>query len=292
MTWLVTWASRIEAPASGKRLEWSWGEVRAFVENVGHWTRPKVELPAWCPAIFQGNHRKLDNLEGVTMLVFDLDDTEARPQGPDPDGFRTLVSELFDGYAYAAHTSYSSSPGAYRWRFIMPLAAPLTAERHDLAHQRIRSLLARVGVIVDTKSKDAAHAFFVPVSTSHGGYTAFVADGRPLDGEAFARSEESAVIMAKEHLRSRARAVPRTAGNPVARGIAYVAKCSPAVAGQGGHTTTFVTAIKVIDVCGLDEDQALEVLGAYNATCVPRWSERELRHKVSDAVKSISKKNP
>ncbi len=292
MTWLVTWAPAIDAPSSGKRLEWAWSEVRAFVENVGTWTRPKSELPAWSPAIFRDNHRKLGNLEGVTMLVFDLDDTDARPQGIDPEGFRALVSELFEGYAYAAHTSYSSQPGAYRWRFIVPLAAPLAAERHDLAHQRIRSLLASKGIVVDTKSKDAAHAFFVPVKTLHGGYIAFAAEGRPLDGEVFARAEESALILKKERLRAMARAVPRTGGDPVARGIAYVAKCPPAIAGQEGHTTTFETALKVIGTFSLDESQALEVLRAYNETCVPRWSERELRHKVTDAIKSVSKRNP
>jgi imidazolonepropionase-like amidohydrolase len=64
----------------------------------------------------------------------------------------------------------------------------------------------------------------------------------------------------------------------------------PAVSGQHGHTKTLEAALKVADVCGLDEAATLEALREYGARCVPPWSEKELRHKAREAVKILEKR--
>jgi hypothetical protein len=66
----------------------------------------------------------------------------------------------------------------------------------------------------------------------------------------------------------------------------YVAKCPPAISGQGGHDATLFVACRLIKGFGLSPDEALSLLlHEYNPRCVPPWSEKELRHKVEDAGK-------
>jgi hypothetical protein len=65
----------------------------------------------------------------------------------------------------------------------------------------------------------------------------------------------------------------------------YLSKLPLAVSGQGGHSATFHAACKLVIGFGLDRDDALSLLRQWNATCQPPWSERELEHKVDDALK-------
>ena len=72
----------------------------------------------------------------------------------------------------------------------------------------------------------------------------------------------------------------------VKRAKAYLAKCEPAVSGQGGHDTTFKVACALCRGFDLDEEAALELLeSSFNIRCDPPWSRRELRHKIRQAIK-------
>lgn len=57
----------------------------------------------------------------------------------------------------------------------------------------------------------------------------------------------------------------------------------PAVSGEGGHTHTLKAATALVKGFSLDEEIALGLLLEWNASCDPKWSEDELRHKVADA---------
>jgi len=69
------------------------------------------------------------------------------------------------------------------------------------------------------------------------------------------------------------------------RAIAYLAKMAPAISGQGGHSTTYAAAVAVAHGFAIEPERALQILlEEYNPRCEPPWSEKELAHKVSDAV--------
>ena len=71
------------------------------------------------------------------------------------------------------------------------------------------------------------------------------------------------------------------------RARAYLEKCDPAIAGQGGHNQTFKVACKLVKGFSLDEQTAYELLlTVFNPKCQPPWSEKELRHKVESAANS------
>ena len=78
-------------------------------------------------------------------------------------------------------------------------------------------------------------------------------------------------------------------GDVVKRATAYLARMAPAIAGEGGHDATYRAAVKLVRGFGLDTRMAYDLLAReYNPRCRPPWSERELLHKVEDAVHATS----
>lgn len=72
----------------------------------------------------------------------------------------------------------------------------------------------------------------------------------------------------------------------IERARRYIAKCPPAISGQGGHDATFHVAACLVHGFALGDADALALLTEWNRVCVPPWSERELRHKIESAGKA------
>lgn len=66
------------------------------------------------------------------------------------------------------------------------------------------------------------------------------------------------------------------------------AKCPPSVSGQQGHNAALQAAGALWGFYGT-EGEVLAALTRWNGMCSPPWSERELRHKVSEARKGLRK---
>jgi hypothetical protein len=66
----------------------------------------------------------------------------------------------------------------------------------------------------------------------------------------------------------------------------YLHECDPAISGQGGHITTYRVACQVGNGFALSPNQLLEAMHYYNQKCEPPWSEKELKHKVDEALKA------
>jgi len=70
----------------------------------------------------------------------------------------------------------------------------------------------------------------------------------------------------------------------VRRARAYVAQMPPAIAGNGGHAALWAVAVVVVRGFSLDPQDALPILVDYSARCLPPWSERDVAHKIEDAM--------
>ena len=70
----------------------------------------------------------------------------------------------------------------------------------------------------------------------------------------------------------------------IERARRYIAKCSPAISGQGGHNATFHVAAVLVHGFALGDADALALLREWNALCVPPWSEGDLLHKLRSAA--------
>ena len=64
----------------------------------------------------------------------------------------------------------------------------------------------------------------------------------------------------------------------------YLDKLHASVSGQGGHDACFRAACVLVWGFALPPGEALKFVSLFNARCQPKWSRRELLHKVEDAL--------
>lgn len=67
------------------------------------------------------------------------------------------------------------------------------------------------------------------------------------------------------------------------RAKAWLAKVPPSISGQNGHAQCMTAARGLVWGFNLSRSDAHHLLGEWNITCRPPWSERELAHKLSQA---------
>jgi P4 family phage/plasmid primase-like protien len=67
---------------------------------------------------------------------------------------------------------------------------------------------------------------------------------------------------------------------------AYLETVDPAISGQGGHDNTWrAVRLTAVDFAVTDWDEAWKLLVWFNEQkCEPKWTEKELRHKLADAL--------
>ena len=69
----------------------------------------------------------------------------------------------------------------------------------------------------------------------------------------------------------------------IERARRYIAKCPPAISGQGGHNAAFHVAAVLVHGFALGDGDALTLMREWNRGCLPPWSEAELVHKIRSA---------
>lgn len=262
-------------------------ELGHFVADVSRfpWTREKTDLPLVSFATFKGTRRALANVETVTALAFDVD-----APSPTVEAFAATLRAAAPWLACSFHTSFSSTPGALRFRLLAPISRPLLPDEHRAVWPVWARELALAGVAVDAACKDPSRAYFVPVRPPCGLFESGTLPGEPLDvdGELEVARE---VREADEAEQASARAVARPSRfptgtgrlSPFERAERYVRATPGAIAGSGGHAHTFRLALKLVGGFGLTDDQALAMLLEWSATCSPPWARKELERKVHQA---------
>jgi RecA-family ATPase len=80
--------------------------------------------------------------------------------------------------------------------------------------------------------------------------------------------------------------------SPEDRARKYLAEMPPAISGQNGHGQTLQAACALVWGFDLPEANAWPLLLEYNERCQPPWSEKELRHKISEAGRITTHQKP
>ncbi len=265
--------------------------LERFVRDVWPHHGPKNTLPLWSPATFTAERRALANVASVTALAFDVDEPCASS-----DAFTSRLSEALD-LQWRCHTSFSSTPGALRFRVLAPLSRPMLPDEHRAIWPVLADVLARRGVQVDAACKDPSRAYFVPAIPPTGVYEARSLSGSALDVDLWlsdARAVDAAVAEVETFERERADAraarrssTPRGPGlSPIERASRYLATMPGSISGARGHDALYRAAL-ALHGFGLSEPAALALLRAeFNPRCKPAWSERELARKVREVARS------
>ena len=69
------------------------------------------------------------------------------------------------------------------------------------------------------------------------------------------------------------------------RARGYLSRVPGATSGARGHDTTWNAALKMVRGFALSESDSFDLLwNEYNPRCDPPWSEKELRHKITDII--------
>jgi hypothetical protein len=72
--------------------------------------------------------------------------------------------------------------------------------------------------------------------------------------------------------------------------LAYLACVDPAIEGDGGDKQTFTVACALVNGWALTAEQAMPYMQVYSAKCEPPWRDKELEHKIIQAVKAPHEK--
>ncbi len=130
---------------------------------------------------------------------------------------------------------------------------------------------------------------------AEGGY--IVAVGSVIDGRQYKWIHDADLAEFPEELKQIEEPKPPQPDKPLAplansqdavrRASAYLAKMPEAISGEGGHNALMAAVGALVVGFRLDDETAFRLLwNEYNPRCKPPWTEKEIRHKISDARKN------
>lgn len=237
--------------------------------------------PGWSPAKFDPPERALANVKAITALVLDYDNKT--PNGDRVDSPITVAdaTEMFGDYFGHIHTTRHHTKEWPRFRVVLPF----TRELERLAYTALWQAAARRWPGLDPQPKDPSRFWYTPGVADHEGacFEELTLTGAWFDPDQFTiETPPSPAPVAGE-----------TDAQKETRARAYIEKMPPAISGAGGHQALWAVARKLVCDFGLDEQSAFRIImSEYNPRCSPLWSEKDVRHKVSDAANKARVKNP
>lgn len=225
------------------------------------------EHPGWSPAVFSPCQRGLDNVREMSALVLDYDGTENID----------TAAELWGRFYGFIHTTRKHSREIHRFRVILPFGRRVAPDEYQAIWRRI---FAMAGGRLDPAPKDPSRFWFTP-----GCPDPSLFEVRHLRGDILDPNE---ILDMPDPNEARPMMPARNPADPdraYKRASAYVAQMPPAISGQGGHQALWAATLAAVQGFGLNESNAFALLWSeYNPRCQPRWSEKEIRHKVRDAA--------
>lgn len=126
----------------------------------------KTGQRGWSPAVFTGDHRKLENVEFVSVLVLDVDVPE--------------MPELPEGLSWFAHKTFSGN-----WRLVVELSRPYRAEEHARLRKAAMVDFGIDETLGPAKAADASRFYFGPTARSLEAFETRRGEGDVLDVDAY-----------------------------------------------------------------------------------------------------------
>lgn len=143
---------------------------------------------------------------------------------------------------------------------------------------------------IDVRGEDG-YVMLAPTLHATGKPYAFLLGNRPLEVPLAPIPEGWLEVLAvRDGQRPHASAAPDLQGLPeerirVKRARAYVRRMPEAISGQNGHAALFAAAVTLVRGFVLPEPVVWDLLlEEYNPRCSPPWSEREITHKINQAL--------
>lgn len=254
----------------GRRVHTSWPALCARLARPVE-TTDKHSVAGLSIATFREDRRALDRVETVSAIGLDFDEQL---------DWAALVDALSD-CASVVHTTWSSTPEERRARAFILLSRPVSAAEYRVMQRVAAKRMAALGAKTDDKAADPSRLWFLPSVRPGGEFIHAVGTGVawkipdtiPLPVEPPPAPPQPRQLELGE----------RAVGDLTSRAAAYLEQVGPAISGSGGGRHTLVVAMKLVRGFDLDDATAYALLSRWNQTCLPPWTERDLRRKISQA---------
>jgi hypothetical protein len=265
---ITFWQNLLETKNGSEWTPGGWDPVFARLSETKPF-RGAQEHPGWSAARFEGQQRGLEFVREVFALCLDFD------KGETIRGVRQRLAGFFG----IIHTTRRHTAEAPRFRVVLPLSRPVTADEYTALWIRFANWAGSV----DQAPKDPSRFWFLPGVTDGGPFDAHRLTGEAIDvDEWLSRPDPTpkpVVVQSRQEPRRDA-----GSGDREARALAYLRRIDGAISGQDGSGQTWGAAIALARGFGLNESQTFSLLWSeHNPRCDPPWTEKELRHKARQA---------
>ena len=259
----------------GRRVEVSWDALfRRFRRPTE--TPLKEALPLWAPATFFGDDRSHGcSVESVCALVLDFDhDVEL-----------AVAIEAFTGIDAFIHTTFRHDARSHRFRVVLPFEHPVAADRYSAIWHGAELFCRSLDLHPDSSCKNASRIWYVPGRRPSKPFDAHRLRGRAWCPDRWSKPREMTPLRAILSDLDWAKVGDGELGRRRRRASAYLSQMPPSISGQRGHAALWNAAIALVRGFELDEREAFDLLKVeFSPRCSPPWSDRELRHKIADAL--------
>lgn len=231
--------------------ERSWAALAVLLDSTQG--RQDKEGPCWSPAYYaEGAARGKKNVEGVSLLVLDLDHISA-------EGVVTIESNL-KPLEYMAHESFSSTPDDYCLRFVLRLSRDVLPSEWPRFWP---AAITHLAVPADPATSDASRLYFLPARPPGCDYRLEVNKGEALNVDAIMADAPEVA-----HTESRV-SVGVSEENPIPEG-----RRESTLHALAAHMRRF----------GFSRDETLAAVHLRNLNaCKPPLSDAEVAHTVESA---------
>lgn len=232
---------------TGSQGELDWQDFLDYVRSPSV-ALSKEALQGWSPIRSRGNARGLKHVELVSCLVFDLD----------KGGLDLTFWRLFFG---VAHTSFSHSTTAPKWRVVLKCSRDMSPKEYSLVWRVVRDAAVSRGVELDEKTKDASRFWYAPGHLEGAPYEVVELSGEQIDVDAFLAQASDAPSQAQAQAQAQVQEMPAISAprDLLAPASAMLGAAWPADGQRHEATLALAGALRSE---GYSEEEALEILSA------------------------------
>lgn len=262
---ITKWANLIET--QGEQVDVTWAELVAILTVPSGPFQGDQKHPGWSPATFRDQRRAQAGVKNVFAICLDYDAGETLD----------AATGLWGAFTGLVQTTRKHTPEAPRFRVVMPMTRAVSWFEFAALWIRVN---AHAGGKLDPAPKDSSRFWFLPSAGEH--FESRVFTGGLFDPDEWLRKPEPVakrveVVRVRRERTQNEADIERRASN-------YLAAIPGAVAGNGGHKSTWDAAVAMARGFALSENDTFRMLWhEYNPRCEPQWSEKEIQHKVRGA---------
>jgi hypothetical protein len=213
----------------------------------------------------------------VHALVLDFDHGAELP----------AATDAFAGFDAFVHTTFRHDEHEHRFRVVLPFERACAADQYRAIWKGAERFCLSHALHPDGNCKNASRIWYVPGRRPCMPFEAHRLHGRAWCPERWTAKRELTPLRAVLSELDWAKSRDEERGRRRSRASAYLSRMPPSISGQCGHAALWNAAIALVRGFDLDPQETFDLLkGQFSPRCSPPWSDREIMHKIADALRA------